>query len=446
MKTNTNTILPLAIAAVLLAGIVSVPSTFTFAQNETAEVETTSVPEEVQTSGVEISANDIQRGQKQTLHIQADTPGKVVGIVTYASGHQVIFQGNTDESGALDYPFRVSGNAKAGTFTAQVLTGLASNSTTFEVTAKAAAPVVEPTPIPEPEPEPVPSENVTEPEPEPFPFPVENETAEPEPTPVDENTTTAPEEPVVVAPENETVVVTPENDTGIIPPVNETSVVIPSNETTVPEPTQNETEVIIAPENETEIVTPENATEVPEIPDEAIPQINDTSVIVPGNETEVGENTTVTEPTPEDVTPVTNDTTAGNVTEVVVVPPEEGQIVCIQAPCDPPIGPPVDNGTVAEPEVPAPIPEGNVTAEPEPTPEEAVTEVEEATEELDQAVESGNVDEIIAAIADAIAAQQAIVSVVDTATDEERDNAEEAVKNLNNVIEEAFSEVSENGE
>ena len=43
----------------------------------------------------------------------------------------------------------------------------------------------------------------------------------------------------------------------------------------------------------------------------------------------------------------------------------------------------------------------------------------------------------------AIKAQAAIVAVVQTATDEERDAAEDAVNNLNERISEAFNEVSE---
>ena len=122
--------------------------------------------------------------------------------------------------------------------------------------------------------------------------------------------------------------------------------VIPSNETTVPEPTTNDTEVIVAPENETETVTPDNATDAEiEIPEEVIDQINDTSTVVPGNVTEIAENVTVSEPLPEDVIPIENETTTGNITDIIVVPPEEqpevivnetggaGPIICVTQPC-----------------------------------------------------------------------------------------------------------------
>ena len=188
--------------------------------------------------------------------------------------------------------------------------------------------------------------------------------------------------------------VTPDNATDISIPVNDTSVVIPSNETTVPEPTTNDTEVIIAPANETEIVTGDNASEVPQVPDDIVDQIEDPVVIVPGNATEVAENVTVTEPEP--APPID-----------VILPAPDGNVT-IEAPGNITIGVETPNGTT-----PLPIPE------PE-TPDEAVEVVENATETLDQAVEGGNVDEIIAAMQQAIQAQQAIISVVQTATEEER--------------------------
>lgn len=283
-------------------------------------------------------------------------------------------------------------------------------------------------PVPE-----LPAENVTVEAPtEPVPFPPINETISIPPAveiPVEGNdTTTAPEAPIVIVPENETSVVTPDNATegGIEIPINDTSVVIPSNETTVPEPTTNDTEVIVAPSNETEIVTGDNASEVPQIPDDIVDQIEDPVVIVPGNETTVGENTTTTtpipiEPEPEPTLPVDVNVTVPADGNVTVEAPGPGNIT---------VGVETPNGTV-----PLPLPE------PE-TPDEAVEVVENATETLDQAVEGGNVDEIIAAMQQAIQAQQAIVSVVQEATDEERAAASDAVNNLNELISEAMSEVS----
>ena len=325
-----KSILSIAIAAILLSGIVSIVQPTTIRAQE-PEVTTSSQ------GTLQVSAEDIQRGNTQTIHIQSDSPGSVIGILTYPSGHQVFMQGETDEQGALDYSFKIGGNTKPGTFNVDVLAatdaGKASGSTTFQVTPKGA--LVPPGEIPE--------------------------------VPVEENTTTAPEEPVVVAPENETTVVTPDNSTDIVPPVNDTSVIIPSNETTIPDPVQNDTEVIIAPENETEIVTEENASSVPEIPDEVVEDINETSVIVPGNVTEIGENATVSEPLPEDVQPISNDTTAGNVTDIVVVPP--GNVTGLP---EGELPPQVENITE---EIPPAI-DANVTA---PT-EENVTVVENASE------------------------------------------------------------------
>jgi hypothetical protein len=500
-----------AIALILTLSI----ATTAFAQGQNAITTTSSTP-------VQVSAQDIQRGNTQTIHIETGSPGDVIGKVTYPSGHQVIFQGTTDEFGVLDYSFKVGGNTKPGTATIDILAstdeGRASGSTTFGVYPKGALiPIPTPTP-PTPTPPievPAAEENVTA-------------TPTPEPIPIENETTTAPEEPIVIAPENETTVITPDNSTDIIPPVNETSVIIPSNETTVPDPVENETEVIIAPENETDIVTGDNASEVPQVPDDIIDEIEDPVIIVPGNETTVGENVTVSEPLPDDVVPIDNATNAGNVTDIIVIPPgeeipanvtepepgkelpeniteaippeiegnatqpvEAENVTVIEPPSEnitetPPIEENItapaenmtigDNATVEAPITPngttplenitieAPT-EGNVTVEtpdtnvtvtepePEPlppvnvtTPDEAIDLVENQTEALDQAVDSGNVDEIIVAMQNAISAQQTIINVVQSASEDERDAAEEAVNNMNDRIAEAFNEVSEGGE
>ncbi len=498
-----------AVALILTLSI----ATTAFAQNAITTATISATP-------VQVSAQDIQRGNTQTIHIETGSPGDVIGKVTYPSGHQVIFQGTTDEFGVLDYSFTVGGNTKPGTATVDILAstdaGRAQGTTTFGVYPKGAL-------IPTPPPIEVPiEENVTEPEELP---------------------------PIIIAPENETSTVTPDNSTDIIPPVNDTSIIIPSNETTVPDPVENETEVIIAPENETEIATGDNASEVPQIPDDIVDQIEDPVVIVPGNETTVGENVTVSEPLPDDVVPIDNATNAGNVTDIIVIPPGEEIPANVTEPGEelpeniteaiPPtiegnVTQPAENVTVIEPsenvtevpEVPAetpgnesdiepvePLPpimnetvppievpatnvtvgdnvtieepitpngttpvenitveapaDGNVTVEtgesnvtvtepgPTPTeppvvnvtsPDEAIDLVENQTEALDQAIESGNVDEIITAMQEAIQAQQAIVNVVQTASEEERDAAEEAVNSMNELISEAFNEVSEGGE
>jgi hypothetical protein len=563
-KSKLKSVFAIAIAAILLSGLVTI-------------VQPTAI--KAQGTSLQVTADDIQRGNTQTLKIQADSPGSIIGILTYPSGHQVFMQGETDENGALDYSFKIGGNTKPGTFTVDILAatdaGRASGSTTFEVSPKGA--LLPPGEIPVP--------------------PVEN-------------TTTAPEEPVVIAPENETSVVTEDNasEAGIEIPIENDTIVIPSNETTVPDAVDNDTEVIIAPEEEVDIITEENATEVQEIPDEVIENITEDSVLVPGNETTVTENVTVSEPTLPDLTPIDNETSAGNVTDIVVVPPSENVTEAVPPEELPPelsniteglppaenvteaappgetgqpeteVCPPVcgnettepeagtnvtvtepenatvtepenvtttepenvtitepENVTVTEPEIEAPgnvtIPtEGNVTIpedanvtvvenatttepEPEPTPElpflpenetaapeanvteeapeaptnvtveaptegnvtvetpesnvtvtepepttpngttmpepepetpaEAIDVVEEATDNLDQAVDSGNVDEIIAAMQKAITAQQVVVAVVDTATEDERDAAESAVNDLNDLIKDAFNEVSE---
>jgi hypothetical protein len=457
------------VALFALMGMIFAAPSQIFAQEP--EVTTTSSP-------IDVKADDIQRGNTQTINIKTESPADIIGKVTYPSGHAVIFQGTTDESGALDYSWKVGPNTKPGTASVDVLAstdqGRATGSTTFEIVPKGAL-------IPPP--------------------------GEPAP-PIQENTTTAPEEPIVIAPENETSTVTPDNATqgGIQIPINDTSIVIPSNETTFPEPVQNDTEVIIGPSNETEIVTGDNASQVPEIPDEALP-INDTEIIIPGNETTVGENTTVSEPSIPDITPIDNATNAGNLTDVIVVPPTaetpsnitESELpplnVTEEFPANETMAPPAIDGNLTAPtQLPIPPSEpepaippsnitvtepGNVTAVPpsenvtiesptngnvsietpgtnitvtEPsvppavnvsTPDEAIDLVENQTEVLDQAVESGNVDEIIKAMQQAIRDQQAIIAIVQTATDEERDRAEEAVNNMNEVISEAFSEVSE---
>lgn len=508
MQTHNPIKLVLAVitAMILLGGstvfmTTGISPTIAKAQEALQEPEATQAPEAF---SVEVNANNIQRGSIQTINIQTGEPAKLIGIITYPSGHKILMQGETDETGNLDYSFRVGGSSKQGTAAVTVLavsqSGIAKGETNFEIVKKG-----QPIPTPTPTPEPganvtAPSGNITE--------PVGNATA---PItngtipignitePVGNDTTTAPEEPIVIAPENETTTVTPDNSTDISIPVNDTSVVIPSNETTIPEPTTNDTEVIVAPENETETVTPDNATDAEiEIPEEVIDQINDTSTVVPGNVTEIAENVTVSEPLPEDVIPIENETTTGNITDIIVVPPEEqpevivnetggGEpIVCVTAPCpafpgnvtgpapignettnitepalpvEPPIDlppqPPVetqenatidiinDTGTAPTPE-PEPVPPANGTVqEPEPaTPEEAIENVDNATEELEQAIEEGTNPEIIAAMSKAINSLEDIAQSVDTATEEEKNNAKESVENLNSLIEDAIEQAS----
>ena len=96
----------------------------------------------LKTLTVQVSADDVQRGNTQTIKVQADGAGSITGIITYASGHKVLLRGETDESGAFEYPFTIGGNSKPGTFNVEIIAatdqGFGSNSTTFEVTAKGA--------------------------------------------------------------------------------------------------------------------------------------------------------------------------------------------------------------------------------------------------------------------------------------------------------------------
>jgi hypothetical protein len=529
IRSQTKLALAVIMALVLITGPSTMIASPTLVKAQEAQ--------QTQTQGfnVQVTADDVQRGNTQTIKVQADGAGAITGIVTYASGHKVLLRGETDESGAFEYPFTIGGNAKPGTFNVEIIAatdqGFGSNSTTFEVTKKGQVAVPAPEPVPEPieplppqviapenetsvitpdnatdggieipvndtsitipanetiVPEPsendtaviiVPEnetevanpENVTDVEPE-IPEEIieelpespvivapgnestvaDNTTAE---EPIEGNdTTTAPQEPVIVAPENETSVANPDNDTGIIPPVNDTSIIIPSNETTVPEPTQNETEIIIGPENETEIVTPDNATEVEEIPPEVIDIINDTSVVLPGNVSEVGENTTVSEPLPGDIIPADNASTVGNVSDIIVVPPGQGEITipdnatqagnATQLPffnetleVTPPIFFPSENETAGA----APAPNQTLPAIP---PQEAIDNVDNASEDLEQAIDEGNQDEILRAMTQAISAQQEVVAVVDTATEEQKEDAQQKVEELTDLIDQAFSEVS----
>ena len=390
MQTHNPIKLVLAVLTALI--LIGGSTAFATTGNSPTLVQNISAQEEPQATqaqeafSVEVSANDIQRGSIQTLDIQTSEPAKLIGIITYPSGHKILMQGETDESGSLDYSFRVGGSAKPGTAAVKVLavsqSGIASGDGNFQIVKKG-----QPIPTPTPTPEPgtnvtTPSENVTAPPEGNVTAPITNGTI---PVgnitePAGNDTTTAPEEPIVIAPENETTTVTPDNSTDISIPVNDTSVVIPSNETTVPDPTTNDTEVIIAPENETETVTPDNATDAEiEIPEEVIDEINDTSTVVPGNETEIAENVTVSEPLPEDVIPIENETTTGNITDIIVVPPEEqpevvvnetggGEpIICVTQPC------PAPEGNVTGP---APIGNEttNITAPAEPADNATVTE------------------------------------------------------------------------
>lgn len=546
----------IAIALVLVIGSLITPSILAQEPEVTATTTTSTAPQ------ISVSASDIQRGLTQTVHINTGVPADVIGKITYPSGHQTIFQGTTDETGQLDYSFKVGGNSKPGTATVDILAstdqGRASASTTFGIYPKGALIVITPEPLPpvivveenetsivtednaseggievpienvtvviptnetiEPpasdnssevivveqnETEIVTGDNASESEIE-IPDEVIDEIGEepviiaegnestitenvtaPVEVPITENTTTAPEEPIVIVDQNETVIVTPDNSSDINVPINESSVIIPSNETTVPEPVENETEVIIAPENETEVITGDNASEIPQVPDDVIDQIEEEpAIIVEGNETTIGENITASEPLPDDVVPIDNATNAGNVTDIIVVPPSEqlpgnitapteelpsfnetttpipfppfnetqippmvnvsqpgeapltnvtvGENVTVEAPGNITVGVETPNGTVPLP------PLTNVT-----DPDAAIDQVEEATEVLDEAVNSGNVDEIIAALQEAIQSNAAIALTVDTATNEQADRAEQAVANMNEVINEAFSEVSE---
>ena len=188
------------------------------AQTTLQEPEATQAPEAF---SVEVTAADIQRGSVQTLNIKTSEPSKLIGIITYPSGHKILMQGETDETGSLDYSFRVGGSTKPGTAAVKVLavsqSGIASGDGNFQIVKKGA-------PIPTPEPIPEPGTNVT--------TPSGNETAPPEGNatvpitngtipvgnitePVGNDTTTAPEEPIVIAPDNETTTVTPDNGTDI---------------------------------------------------------------------------------------------------------------------------------------------------------------------------------------------------------------------------------------
>ena len=300
---------------------------------------------QTQDFNVQVTADDVQRGNTQTIKVQADGAGSITGIITYASGHKVLLRGETDESGAFEYPFKIGGNSKPGTFNVEIIAatdqGFGSNSTTFEVTAKGATAI----PAPEPIPEPI----------EPLP-------------------------PQVIAPENETSTITPDNATegGIEIPVNDTSITIPANETIVPEPSENDTAVIVVPSNETETANPENVTDVePPIPEEIIEELPESPVIVaPGNESTVTDNTTAEEPI------VGNDTTTAPEEPIIIAPENETEVATPDN--DTGIIPPVNDTSIIIP--------SNETTVPEPTQNE--TEVIVGPENETEIITPDNATEI----------------------------------------------------
>ena len=113
------------------------------------------------------------------------------------------------------------------------------------------------------------------------------------------------------------------------------------------------------------------------------------ATVVPGNVTEIAENVTVSEPLPEDVIPIENETTTGNITDIIVVPPEEQPevivndtggaepIICVTQPC------PAGNETAG----PAPIGNEttNITEPAEPTDNETALPVEPPAETQENA-------------------------------------------------------------
>ena len=178
MQTHNQTKLVLAvITALILVGGTSVFATTgnspTLVQNISAQEQPqATLVEPEQTQGqqafnVQVSANDIQRGSIQTLNINTGEPAKLIGIITYPSGHKILMQGETDETGSLDYSFRVGGSAKPGTAAVKVIAvsqaGIASGEGNFQIVKKG-----QPIPTPTPTPEPganvtAPSGNITEP-------------------------------------------------------------------------------------------------------------------------------------------------------------------------------------------------------------------------------------------------------------------------------------------
>ena len=96
-----------------------------------------------------------------------------------------------------------------------------------------------------------------------------------------------------------------------------------------------------------------------------------------------------------------------------------------------PVPPPVDGAGLRPEQLPV-------------LPDEAIENLDNASQDLEQAIDGGSQAGILKALQDAIVAQQQVVSVVETATPEQREDAEQKVEVLTDLIDEAFNEVSPN--
>ena len=143
----------------------------------------------------------------------------------------------------------------------------------------------------------------------------------------------------------------------------------------------------------------------------------------------------------------------GNVSDIIVVPPQEGQIeINATQPSfnetlevTPPIFFPDENQTGQPTPVPPPVDGAGLRPEQLPVlPDEAIDNVGNASEDLEQAIDNGSEAGILKAMQEAISAQQQVVSVVETATPEQREEAKDKVEVLTDLIDQAFSEVSPN--
>ena len=139
--------------------------------------------------------------------------------------------------------------------------------------------------------------------------------------------------------------------------------------------------------------------------------------------------------------------------DIIVVPPQEGQIeINATQPSfnetleiTPPIFFPEENQTAAPTPVPPPVDGAGLRPEQLPVlPDEAIGNLDNASQDLEQAIDGGSQAGILKAMQEAIVAQQQVVSVVETATPEQREDAEQKVEVLTDLIDEAFNEVSPN--